>query len=131
MNIDKLVDELILCANLDTSYREEFKRIIFENINLSEQIKLPYNSERFVNLWLVLTQEKKWRNKSKNAIKLALKKLSQYNEQEAIDMLELAISGEYQAIHPINKKTSQNGKRFENNLTKQLSTSDGFGTFRD
>lgn len=66
--------------------------------------ELIYNeqNEKFSNVffeeWCKLCQTKKWRVKEKSAIETSFKKLKKYQEQFAIDLIQSAISGEYQGI---------------------------------
>ena len=74
------------------------------------QLVYPFDSEKFLNIWGVLVKEKKWKGKSVNALQMSLKKLSEYPEDEAIQMIENAISGGYQGLFEIDKKQN-NGKQ--------------------
>ena len=67
-----------------------------------ENLIFPFDSENFKNTWDVLTKEKKWRNKSFSALQSALKKLSNFPEPEAIQMIENTIAGEWQGLFEIN-----------------------------
>lgn len=69
----------------------------------------PFDSPEFKLKWNVLIGEKKWRKKSNSALQAALQTLSEYSEQEAIQMIQNSIAGEYQGIFPLNNK-SQNAK---------------------
>lgn len=70
-----------------------------------KELTLPFNSPEFIEAWELLLSEKKWRNKSKNALRLSLLKLSRVSESEAIEAIENAISGGYQGVFPkVNKK---------------------------
>lgn len=69
----------------------------------------PFNSERFKTVWELLINEPKWKKKSKTALQASLMKLSNYPEQEAIQMIENSIAGGWQGIFELNNKS--NGKQ--------------------
>lgn len=52
----------------------------------------------FKKLWFILIQEKKWRIKSQSAIDLSLKKAMKYEESFASELVQAAISGNYQGL---------------------------------
>lgn len=86
-----------------------------ENINEDKDSKLkglifPFDSLNFMNVWQVLIKEKKWERKSKNSLQASLKTLSKYPEQEAIQMMENTIAGEWQGLFPLSNKQLNNGK---------------------
>lgn len=80
------------------------------------QLVYPFDSENFKNIWNVLIKEKKWKGKSNNALQMSLKKLSNYQEGDAIKMIENTISGGYQGLFEIdnNKNKGNNGKQQTN-----------------
>ena len=77
---------------------------------LEKQLTFPFCSEEFMQFWDILTAEKKWKNKSVNALQMALNKLSNYSEEVAIQAIKNAISGNYQGIFPESVKTINNNQ---------------------
>lgn len=73
-------------------------------------VVLPFDSKNFLEMWNVLKSEPKWKNKSKNALQAALKKLAKHTEADAIEMMENAIAGGWQGIFELDKK-NKNEKR--------------------
>jgi hypothetical protein len=71
-----------------------------------QKLVYPFDSPEFKLKWNVLIAEKKWRKKSNSALQAALQTLSEYSEQEAIQMIQNSIAGEYQGIFPLNNKTN-------------------------
>ena len=76
-----------------------------ENKNKNPELVFPFSSEQFLLVWGELCKEKKWRNKSHRALQASLRTISKYSEQDAIAMIEQAIAGEYQGLHPVNNKS--------------------------
>lgn len=79
-----------------------------------EELIFPYSSQDFMDVWNILVQQKKWRNKTHTALQASLKLLSDVPEEDAIVAIVTAISGNYQGIFP--KKI----KRHEGNSKGQL-----------
>lgn len=61
-------------------------------------LNLPFSSERFIRTWTSLSQMPKWRRKTANALQMSLDKLSRYDEDFAIELMENAIAGDYQGL---------------------------------
>ena len=63
------------------------------------------------NAWEILIKEPKWKKKTNAALSATLKKLEKFNEQDALQMIENAIAGGWQGVHPIdrNNKTEEKG----------------------
>lgn len=59
---------------------------------------LPFSSERFRSLWDTLCQQPKWKKKTDSALELSLKKLSKYDEEFAIHLVEEAIEHDWQGV---------------------------------
>lgn len=55
-------------------------------------------SEENTELMCILVQEPKWRNKTETAIRLAIKKLSEFSSEYQKVLIENAISGGYQGL---------------------------------
>jgi len=83
-----------------------------------EPLVFPFDSEAFKVVWELLLKEPKWRKKTNTAYQSALKKLSGYSEEVAIQAIEDAIAGGYQGIFPENVKLK--GVIFETEAQKRL-----------
>lgn len=83
----------------------EEKRIE-EEIKEKEPLIYPFQSEKFLTIWDVLSKQKKWRKKPSSALQMNLKILSRYPEDTAIKMMEYSIAGEYQGIFEPKKNNS-------------------------
>lgn len=59
---------------------------------------LPFSSDRFRQTWEALCEEKEWKKKSDNALRLTLKKLGRYDEAFAIELMERAIEGGWRGV---------------------------------
>lgn len=59
---------------------------------------LPFSSDRFRQTWEALCEEKEWKKKSDNALRLTLKKLGKYDEAFAIELMERAIEGGWRGV---------------------------------
>lgn len=99
---------------LDTTFVKKQKPV--KKVKEQKALVSPLlKSEAFVQVWNLLLQEKKWRNKSLNALQLSLDELGRApTEADAIAMMKKAIGGNYQGIFQIeqNNKTNGNKKSF-------------------
>lgn len=68
------------------------------NNDKNENKELPFLSEDFLIAWETLLSQPKWKNKTKDALKLALKKLSTKTEAVAIKMINNSIEGGWQGL---------------------------------
>ena len=59
---------------------------------------LPFDSEKFRETWEALCEEKGWKKKTANALRLALKDLGKYEEEFAIELMEKAIKGGWKGV---------------------------------
>lgn len=59
---------------------------------------LPFSSDRFRETWEALCEEKEWKKKTQNALRLALKDLGKYEEEFAIELMEKAIKGGWKGV---------------------------------
>jgi hypothetical protein len=71
----------------------------------------PFSSNEFLGVWNVLKNQPKWKRKSFEALQASLKKLSQYPEKEAIQMIEDSIAGGWQGLFEIKKNNNGNSKK--------------------
>jgi 2-iminoacetate synthase ThiH len=49
----------------------------------------------------LLTQQPKWRKKSRAALEMSLKKLAGYTEREAVRMMQNTIANDWQGLFPL------------------------------
>ena len=70
------------------------KKVVKETKALS----LPFSSERFLDVWGSLILQPKWKDKSATALQLSLNKLSKYDEEFAISLMEDAIERNWQGV---------------------------------
>jgi len=77
------------------------------NTNENKGLKLPYTSELFLENWKILTGQKKWNKKSAAALQASLNILAKETEQDAIQMMQNSIAGEWQGLFPLTKKPQQ------------------------
>ena len=92
-----------------------------------QKLVFPYNSEKFMLLWNELVKMPKWRKKPFSALQLALHKLSEFEEDSAIELIENAITGNYQGIifsdtkdkYEQFKQKKYGGENIGNNVKKQ------------
>ena len=68
------------------------------NSKAPAQLILPFSSDRFRQTWEALCEEKEWKKKSDNALRLTLKKLGRYDEAFAIELMERAIEGGWRGV---------------------------------
>lgn len=76
---------------------------------VKQELIFPFESENFMKLWGLICQGKKWKNKSVNALQMALKKLSRESEPDACKMLENAIQGDWQGLVELKPHEKTNG----------------------
>ena len=76
----------------------------------------PNRTDALNNAWEILVNEPKWKKKTTAALSATLKKLEKFNEQDALQMVENAIAGGWQGVHPIDKNT----KNEDNGMTNYL-----------
>ena len=96
-------------------------------IGEKQKLVFPYNSEKFMLLWNELVKMPKWRKKPFSALQLTLHKLSEFEEEFVIELIENAITGNYQGIIFNNtkekyeqfKQQKYGGENIRNNAKKQ------------
>ena len=59
---------------------------------------LPFSSEKFLETWEALCEEKNWKSKTRKALQLSLNKLGRYAEEFAIELMEKAIEGGWKGV---------------------------------
>ena len=96
-------------------------------IDEKQKLVFPYQSEKFMLLWNELVKMPKWRKKPFSALQLTLNKLSEFDEDFSIQLIENAITGSYQGIIFSNtkekyeqfKQQKYGGENIRNNAKKQ------------
>ena len=61
-------------------------------------LDLPFSSDKFRDVWEMLCEEKEWKKKTKNALRLALKDLGKYDEEFAIELMEKTIKNGWRGV---------------------------------
>lgn len=61
-------------------------------------LTLPFSSQKFIDTWNALCEEKEWKKKTRNALQLALNKLGRYDEAFAIQLMEATIEGGWKGV---------------------------------
>jgi hypothetical protein len=59
---------------------------------------LPYSSEKFIDTWAALCEEKNWKGKTQKALQLTLNKLGRYAEEFAIELMEKTIENGWKGV---------------------------------
>ena len=112
---------------------KNIKKVNKDNNNINKEtvekqkLVFPYNSEKFMLLWNELVKMPKWRKKPFSALQLTLHKLSEFEEDFVIELIENAITGNYQGIIFSNtkekyeqfKQQKYGGENIGNNAKKQ------------
>ena len=57
----------------------------------TKRLAIPFQTERFMEVWNTLLVQPKWKNKTNKALQLSLNKLAKYDEAFAIQLIETAI----------------------------------------
>lgn len=91
--------------NSDTQNLQYINNIDSQQINTSKKKKssdapldLPFSSDKFRDVWEMLCEEKEWKKKTKNALRLALKDLGKYDEEFAIELMEKTIKNGWRGV---------------------------------
>lgn len=83
--------------NVNVNDNENVKPSV-RTMGAKEKLSLPFSSERFKETWEDLCSQPKWRKKTPSALAMSLKKLSKYEENFAILMMEDAIANNWQGV---------------------------------
>ena len=89
------VENLSHLNNIDT---QEKKETIKKTKEEKATLTLPFSSQKFIDLWNALCEEKEWKKKTRNALQLALNKLGKYHEDFAIELIEKTIAGGWKGV---------------------------------
>ena len=81
--------------NIDT---QEKKETIKKTKEEKPTLSLPFSSQKFIDTWNALCEEKEWKKKTRNALQLALNKLGRYHEEFAIELIEKTIAGGWKGV---------------------------------
>jgi hypothetical protein len=76
------------------------------NIDISKKTKskdkpalsLPFSSEKFIDTWNALCEEKNWKGKTQKALQLTLNKLGRYHEDFAVELMEKTIENGWKGV---------------------------------
>ena len=97
--------KIVTHENRDTQNLSHLNNIDSQNnIDTSKKKKsnapldLPFSSDKFRDVWEMLCEEKEWKKKTKNALKLALKDLGKYDEEFAIELMEKTIKNGWRGV---------------------------------
>lgn len=74
------------------------RRKVAQKEEKEQEIVLPFSSVSFYETWNMLLQMPKWKGKQTQSLQLALQKLSAYEEEFAIYLVELAITNNWQGV---------------------------------
>jgi hypothetical protein len=89
------VENLSHIDNIDT---QEKKETIKKTKEEKAALSLPFSSQKFIDTWNALCEEKEWKKKTRNALQLALNKLGRYHEEFAIELIEKTIAGGWKGV---------------------------------
>ena len=64
---------------------------IKKSVGTPAPLILPFSSQRFIDTWNALCEEKNWKGKTQKALQLTLNKLGRYHEDFAIELMEKTI----------------------------------------
>jgi hypothetical protein len=78
--------------NIDNTERNKKKK------ECPAPLSLPFSSQKFIDTWNALCEEKEWKKKTRNALQLALNKLGRYHEDFAIELIEKTIAGGWKGV---------------------------------
>ena len=84
--------------NIDTQDKIDTNTKKTKSENTPAPLILPFSSDKFRMTWEALCEEKEWKKKSDNALRLTLKKLGKYDEAFAIELMERAIEGGWRGV---------------------------------
>lgn len=59
---------------------------------------IPFSSEKFLETWAALCEEKNWKGKTQKALQLTLNKLGRYEEAFAIELMEKTIENGWKGV---------------------------------
>ena len=59
---------------------------------------LPFSSDKFIETWNALCEEKNWKGKTQKALQLTLNKLGRYDEAFAIELMEKTIENGWKGV---------------------------------
>ena len=59
---------------------------------------LPFSSDKFLETWAALCEEKNWKGKTQKALQLTLNKLARYEEAFAIELMEKTIENGWKGV---------------------------------
>lgn len=84
--------------NIDIKYNTDISINNRKGKSTPAPLILPFDSEKFVETWEALCEEKNWKSKTRKALQLSLNKLGRYAEEFAIELMEKAIEGGWKGV---------------------------------
>ena len=108
--------------NYNDNYNVNEEVVIPKNKNkrIKNELKLnmPFKSEKFLKSWELLLDTPKWKKKLPATLQLALDKVTEYDEEFVIELIEQATIGNWQGLVFQETKNQYqkwlNGKRLQN-----------------
>ena len=61
-------------------------------------LSLPFSSDKFIETWNALCEEKNWKGKTQKALQLTLNKLGRYHEDFAVELMEKTIENGWKGV---------------------------------
>ena len=103
------------CTKVQPSISNNISKIENNRINKNNNISipLPFTGAEFVSTWELLTQQPKWRKKSRAALEMSLKKLATYPERIAVKMMQNTIANDWQGLFPLKAGESDTKAQYE------------------
>ena len=86
---------------IDSKINNKDNNITPSIINNTSPFVLPFEGKEFADTWELLTQQPKWRKKSRAALEMSLKKLATYPERIAVRMMQNTIANDWQGLFPL------------------------------
>lgn len=127
-NISVTIDNSSLAQNANAGIAETQEQVLpkhntfISNNNIQEKnnrinknnnisIPLPFTGADFVSTWEILTEQPKWRKKSRAALEMSLKKLATYPERIAVKMMQNTIANDWQGLFPLKAEDEKRESR--------------------
>lgn len=85
-------------AKIAPNNKDIDNKSIKKSVGTPAPLFLPFSSQKFIDTWNALCEEKEWKKKTRNALQLALNKLGRYHEDFAIELIEKTIAGGWKGV---------------------------------
>jgi hypothetical protein len=82
--------------NIDTQYNKDI--YIKTKSKDKPALSLPFSSDKFIETWNALCEEKNWKGKTQKALQLTLNKLGRYHEDFAVELMEKTIENGWKGV---------------------------------